>query len=291
VTPTPSGDGARTVGTLVAEVTERLTAAGVPTPRVDAELLLAHCTGRSRARLRLEPEGVPAPEVAAALEALVGRRVAREPLQLIIGSVGFRYIDVLVRPGVFIPRPETETLAGEAIARLHTGAVVIEPCTGTGAVACALASEVPGLRAIATDTSATAVALAEENAVRCAVDVEVRHGDLLAPVTPQLRGRVDVVVSNPPYVASGELVGLEPEVVDWDPRDALVSGDTGHEISDRLIAESTGWLRPGGWLLMEVDAGRAAEAVRRCAAAGYIETAVVADLTGRDRIVTARTPG
>jgi release factor glutamine methyltransferase len=287
VSGSPPGAG-RSLGAVREEVEERLRRAGVPTPQVDAELLLAHVTGRPRTQLRLGAQALVEPAVLEALEPLVVRRVSREPLQLIVGSVGFRYLEIEVRPGVFIPRPETETLAGEAIARLPPGGVVVEPCTGTGAVACAVASEVGGTRVVATDLSEDACALARVNAARSGVAIDVRRGDLLDPVPTDLRGMVEVVVSNPPYVAADELDDLEPEVVAWDPHRALVSGPTGHEVSDRLIAEAGQWLRPWGWLLMEVDAARAQEAAARCAAAGYVEAGVIADLTGRDRIVVAR---
>ena len=280
---------AGTVAAVLAVVRSRLEAAGVPTPDVDAALLVAHATGWSRARLRASGR-VPLPfRAVEPLEALVRRRVAREPLQLLIGSVGFRHLDVEVRPGVFLPRPETETLAGEAIARLSPGDLVVEPCTGTGAVACAVATEA-GAVVHATDVSPEAVTLARANAAAVGARVEVVQGDLFAALPTHLRGRVDVVVSNPPYVAADEMGSLEPEVREWDPLAALVSGPTGHEVSDRLIAEAPDWLRPGGWLLMEVDVSRAAETARRCAAAGYVETAVVADLAGRDRVVVARLP-
>lgn len=277
------------VGAALAAAAERLATAGVPTPEVDAALLLAHATGWSRARVRGAATASLPSAAADAFARLVDRRAAREPLQLLVGSVGFRFLDVLVAPGVFIPRPETETLAGEAIARTPSGGLVLEPCTGTGAVACAIATEAAA-HVVATDRSSRAVGLARRNAAGTGAAVEVLAGDLLAPVPAALRGAVDVVVSNPPYVADGELAGLEPEVLDWDPRDALVSGPTGHEVSDRLIAEAPDWLRPGGWLLLEVDAARAAEAARRCLAAGYAEAHVVADLAGRDRVVAARRP-
>jgi release factor glutamine methyltransferase len=220
------------------------------------------------------------------------RRVGREPLQLIVGSVGFRYLEVEVRAGVFIPRPETEVLAGEAIARVPAGGVVVEPCTGTGAVACAVATESRAARVVATDVAPAAVALATANAARCgASSVEVVHGDLLDPVDPALRGAVDVLVSNPPYVAAGETAGLEPEVTAWDPPEALVSGPTGHEVTDRLIAAAGHWLRPGGWLLLEVADTRAGATARRCADAGLADATALEDLTGRPRIVRARRPG
>lgn len=277
----------RTAGEVLADVTSRLERAGVPTARVDAELLSAHATGWSRAELRTATdEQLPDTDL---LESLVARREQREPLQLIVGTVGFRYLELEIRPGVFIPRPETEILAGEAVARTRADGLVVEPCTGTGAVACAVATEA-GARVIATDRAAAAVRLARANVQRTGAQVEVVEGDLMEPVDPRLRGRVDVVVSNPPYVADDEMTSLEPEVVVWDPRDALVSGPTGHEVSDRLIDEARAWLASGGWLLLEVDAARAAEAARRCAAAGYAEAEVVRDLAGRDRVVVARWP-
>lgn len=274
---------------LIDTVTARLATAGVPTPRVDAEALVRHVTGWSASRLVTDAAEPVDRGAAERLEGLADRRAAREPLQLILGTVGFRYLELEVREGVFIPRPETEVLAGEAIDRLPDGAVVIEPCTGTGAVACAVASERRGTTVVATDVSAEAVALARDNARRAGVDVTVALGDLFAPVDADLRGRVDIVVSNPPYLATGELLDLEPEVAGWDPNVALVAGPTGHEVSDRLIAEAPGWLRPGGWLLLEVDAGRARETARRARALGYARAEVIADLTGADRIVAAQT--
>jgi release factor glutamine methyltransferase len=278
------------LGAVLAATTQRLRGAGVPAPEVDAALLLAHVTGHARSRLRLAADEPILPDVAAALEALVVRRAAREPVQLLLGTVGFRYLDVAVRPGVFIPRPETEVLAGLAIDRVDAGGLVLEPCTGTGAIACAVATEA-GARVVATDRSDDAVALARHNAAASGADVAVHLGDLLAPVPGALRGSVEVLVANPPYVAADELDDLSPVVAEWDPRDALVSGPTGHELSDRLTAEAPAWLRSGGWLLLEVDATRAAEAAARCRAAGYTGVEVVADLTGRERHVAARWPG
>lgn len=254
---------------------------------MDAELLVAHVLGWSRASLRTAAqEPVPAALVPE-LEAAAARRAAREPLQLILGEVGFRYLDVIVRPGVFIPRPETEVLAGLAIERTPSGGIVVEPCTGTGAVACAVATEARPSMVVATDISAAAVALARDNARRNAAAVMVLCGDLLAPLGEELRGAVDVVVCNPPYVAAGEMAGLQPELA-WDPIEALVSGPTGDEVVDRLIAAAPQWLRGGGWLLLEVDEQRAQPTAQRLTAAGFAQVRVIADLAGRDRIVEAR---
>lgn len=255
-----------------AEVAARLAAAGVPTPAVDARILLR--------------EGDPG-----RIDELVARREAREPLQLILGSVGFRYLDLAVRPGVFVPRPETEVLAGEAVARVPRGGIVAEPCTGTGAVAIAVATESPAAEVHAADISPAAVALARENADAAGAAVNVRAGDLLDPFPDALRGRLDVLVCNPPYLADGELGATEPEVAEWDPPGALVSGPTGHEITDRLIAAAGLWLRPGGSLLLEVAESRAQVTAARAEAAGLVEAGVVSDLTGRPRVVVARRPG
>lgn len=278
----------RPVGELLAEMTSRLSAAGVPTPAVDAELLLRHVTSRSRTWLLID--GRVDDEVVRRLEPLVRRREDREPLQLIVGSVGFRYIDVVVREGVFIPRPETEVLAGEAIRRARPGAIVVEPCTGTGAVACAVALEARPARTIATDRSAAAVELARLNADRLGAAVEVLNCDLLQGMPDGLRGRVDVLVANPPYLTPEDLQDREPEVAQWDPPAALVAGETGHEVSDRLIDAAGSWLRPGGWLLLEVDSARAAETAHRAGAGGLRDAEVVSDLTGAERIVAARRP-
>lgn len=262
------GSGARAAAT---EIASRLAAAGVATPEADARMLLRY-GDRER------------------LGELVARREAREPLQLILGSVGFRYLDLAVRGGVFIPRPETEVLAGEAIARVPPGGIVAEPCTGTGAVAIAVATESSAGEVHAADISADAVALARRNAEAAGAALTLRTGDLLAPFPGHLRGRLDVLVANPPYLADDEMAAVEPEVGRWDPAAALVSGPTGHEATDRLIAAAGDWLRPGGWLLLEVAEARASQTAARAAAAGMVEADVVRDLTGRPRVVTAQRP-
>ena len=283
-----------TVGEALATTTARLAAAGVPTPDVDARWLLTSVVGGRGggrgAKMSLDSRRRLDSEANARLTEYVTRRVGREPLQLILGSVGFRHLDLLVRPDVFIPRPETEVLAGMAITALPAGGIVVEPCTGTGAIACAVASEASPRLVVATDTSAPAVQLARDNAARAGVAVDVRRGDLLDPVPADLRGQVDVLVANPPYLATGELCGLEPEVVDWDPHDALVAGPTGHEVADRLIEQAPEWLADGGWLLLEVDPARAAATIARMTATGLTQASAHNDLTGAARIVAARKP-
>lgn len=273
-----AGDGPTAVRAAAADrvasraaIRDRLAAAGVPTPEVDARLLAAAAAdGR-----------------VTDLESAVQRRCRREPLQHILGSVGFRYLELTVAPGVFIPRPETEVLAGLAIDACPPGGLVVEPCTGTGAVALAVASETDA-QVWASDLDPAAVALARSNAARLGLDLTITQADLAAAVPSAVHGRVDVLVCNPPYLAAHELDGLEPEVRCGDPTAALVAGPTGHEASDRLLALAGSALAPGGTLLLEVDTARAAATAQRAQRLGLDEVAVHADLTGADRIVTAR---
>ena len=278
------------VRALMGELEALVASAGVGSAEVDVEWMVRDVTGWSRAQLLTRAHGELLPQQVERLREMGRRRAAREPLQLILGSVGFRYLDLEVRAGVFVPRPETEVLAGEAIARVPPGGIVVEPCTGTGAVACAVATEAAPATVVATDVSPAAVDLARDNVARCGGTVTVSQGDLLEPVDTALRGRVDVLVSNPPYLAAREIHGLEAEVAGWDPPAALVAGPTGHEVSDRLIAAAGEWLAPGGWLLLEVDERRAAVTAERAEAAGLAETTTIADLTGRERVVAARRP-
>lgn len=281
--------GPTPISEAIATLAGRLRTAGVPTPAADAQLLARHVLGWSRAELFARGgEALPS-SAAAALAILGSRRAAREPLQLIIGSVGFRYLDLLVRPGVFIPRPETEVLAGEAIVRVPAGGVVVEPCTGTGAVTCAVAIEASPRAVVATDCSLKAVALARENAARTgACTAQILCGDLLDPVPGELRGKVDVLVCNPPYLTYTEFGACEPEVRLWDPPEALVAGTDGNEVAARLIAAAPHWLRPGGWLLLEVEPARALATAKLVHDEGLRDVAVLPDLTARDRIVVAR---
>ena len=206
--------------------------------------------------------------------------------------MGFRHLDLRVAPGVFIPRPETEVLAGEAIARVPAGGIVVEPCTGTGAVALAVAQESAARprgrhRRVARGrrTGAHERRPSRRDASRCCSATCSR------PVDPALRGRVDVLVSNPPYLTPEELAATEPEVRDHDPAAALVAGPTGHEVSDRLIAAAGRMAAPraAGSCWRSTRPARAPRPTAP-AAAGLVETAVVPDLTGRDRIVVARRP-
>jgi release factor glutamine methyltransferase len=288
-TPSSSEPAAgRTVAGLLEEIAARFADAGIASPRAEARWLLRHVLGRSSAQLVQGAADVPDADQVAELEHLAGRRATREPLQLVLGATAFRGHELTVRPGVFVPRPETELLVEHGLERLPTGAVVVEPCTGSGAVACAIAAERPDAQVIATDIDADAVALAAHNAARLGVTVEVWQGDLLDPVPRPLRGRVDLLVCNPPYIAADEVADLPPEVAVWDPAAALVAGPTGHEVSDRLITLAVPWLRSGGRLLLELDERRVVQAADRALAAGLRDADALVDLTGRVRYLTAQ---
>lgn len=279
-----------TVGDVRAEAAARLAAAGVPTPEVDTDLLVAAVLGWSRPRVALERDTVLDDAARARLATLVDRRAAREPLQRLVGEVGFRRLTLTVCDGVLVPRPETEVLAGLAIEATPPGGVVVDVGTGTGAVALAVADEADPGRVVATDLDAAAVGCARANAARTGLVVEVAHGDLLAPVPRRLAGEVAVLVSNPPYLTDADVDAAEPEVARHEPRSALVAGDGGHAVVDRLLVAAATWLSPGGRLLVEVHSERAAATAHRARAAGLADVVVHADLAGRDRVVAARRP-
>jgi release factor glutamine methyltransferase len=255
-----------TARALLAEAVVALQSAGVTSPQVDAELLLAHVTGRPRATLRLLDPQVD-PERIAAFDALVAQRCRRIPLQHLTGRAPFRHLELSVGPGVFVPRPETELVVDLALAHLAEGPripapVLVDLCTGSGALALALATEVPGSRVHAIERSAEALAWAERNAdahdaaVRAAGSrLTLAAGDATTCAQPgaplaHLVGGVDVVVTNPPYVPD-DAVPREPEVRDHDPHLALFGGPDGLAVIRPLAVQAARLLRPGGLLLVE----------------------------------------
>lgn len=299
-----AGTDVRTMSELIDRHATTLASVGVPNPRGDALALAAAATGASAARLRTARVDEVEPQALARLETLVARRAARVPLQHLTGEVGFRHLVLRCEPGVFIARPETEVLAGLAVreaaraaARRGTAAVV-EPCTGTGAIALSLVTEVAGVEVVATDRSPHAVALARRNLVEQQLAVgstlTVEEGDLLASVPARLRGQVDVLVSNPPYLTREELAASEPEVRDHDPYDALVADHHPDAVIEELIAAAFGddpWLRPGGVVLLEVSQHRIGAAIATARDAGAVGITTEPDLVGRERFLLARRPG
>jgi release factor glutamine methyltransferase len=271
---------------LLADARARLHDAGVASPEHDAAELLAHVLGTTRSRLPLV-DVVPA-DRAAAYDALVARRASREPLQHLTGMTHFRHVELEVGPGVFVPRPETELLAGWAIeqALLVESPVVVDLCTGSGAVAKAIADEVPGARVHAVELDEPAHAWAERNLAGTGVDL--RRGDM-ADAFGDLAGTVDVVVCNPPYIPLDAWESVAAEARDHDPHLALFSGDDGLDAMRVLERRAALLLRPGGVVGAEhADLqGESAPAVFT-AAGRWTEVRDHEDLAGRARFLTAR---
>ncbi|HEY6589519.1 MAG TPA: peptide chain release factor N(5)-glutamine methyltransferase [Actinomycetota bacterium] len=299
--PGPSGPDVGRRRELGDWATRELAAAGCVSARAEADWLLEEAVDEE------------------SLRAMVARRVAGEPLQYVIGWAPFGPLRLAVGPGVFVPRPETEGLADRAATRLRSrpepaegsgepqggapigregsgepqgGApvrrVAVDVCTGSGAIACFLAAEVPGARVLATELDPGALAWARRNADR--YGVELLAGDLDEPLPAALAGRVDVLCANVPYVPSGAIATLPTDVRDHEPRLALDGGPDGLDVLRRLVARAGHWLAPGGGLLCEIGEDQAETGVALLTAAGLVEVAVHPDLVGRDRILEGTHP-
>lgn len=208
----------------------------------------------------------------AALDALVARRVAGEPLEYVVGFVEFCGLRIEVDEGVFVPRQRTRLLVREAAARLVPGAVVVDLACGTGAVGAAVATAVPGVVLHAVDIDPAAVRCSRRNLA--AYDGRVYQGDLFAPLPPELRGHVAVLVANVPYVPSGAIGLLPPEARDHEPLVALDGGEDGLDVMRRVAHDAAGWLAPGGHVLVETGTGQVRTAVEVLAAGGLVPTTV-----------------
>lgn len=231
------------------------------------------------------------------LATLVERRLAGEPLQYVLGRWSFRGLDLLVDGRVLIPRPETEVVAEVAIAEARRAGgpfMVADLGTGSGALALALAAELPAAEVWATDRSAAALAVARANLSAVGPSVASRmhfaEGMWYEALPGGLRGRLWVIVSNPPYVTEAEFAGLPAEVRDHEPTAALVAGPTGRESLEELVAGGLDWLTPGGALVLELAPDQAGPMREVAEAAGYEAVAVHRDLAGRDRVLVARCP-
>jgi len=270
----------------VAAAAERLQAAGIDSARHDAEALVAHVLGVPGARLGLVDTVTDDQE--RLLETLVQRRARREPLQHLTGVAGFRYVEVAVGPGVFVPRPETELLAGWAVERLSgpDEPVVVDLCTGSGAIALTIATEVPRARVHAVELSPEAHGWAEHNLAGSGVDL--RLGDI-ADACPDLDGTVDVVVANPPYIPLEAFETVAAEAREHDPPQALWSGQDGLDAIRSVERVAHRLLRPGGWVGCEHadEQGESAPAVFT-RTERWTDVRDHRDLADRPRYVTAR---
>jgi release factor glutamine methyltransferase len=272
-----------TVRDLLVAGTEELERAGVPSPRVDAEWLLAHALGVSRTELYADGNEAPASRERVFLD-LVARRAAREPLAYVLGEWGFRRLTLRVDPRVLIPRPETEVLVERCLELIADRAepAVLDIGTGSAAIALAIADEHPGACVVGTDTSADALAVAAENVALTGLRVELVEGELFAG----LEGPFDLVVSNPPYVAPEDVAALPPEVGEHEPRAALIESGVTEAIADEALSR----LVPGGSLAFEVADGTAHAVAELLCGLRYEEVTIGKDLAGRERVVDGRAP-
>jgi len=309
---------------VVRNAAARLDGAGCPTPRLDAELLLAYALDVGRDVLYREPERQLSVEEQRAYAALIARREAREPVAYIVGRRAFRTIELVVGPGALVPRPETETLVERGLRELERldAAVdrelglgrpppavagpwtrrcdavpsaswmprALDLCTGTGCVALALATEHPGVRVTAVDSDDRALAFARENARRLGLTerVDVVAGDLYEG--PGTSARFELILANPPYLSDAEISVVEREVRVHEPRRALVAGPTGLEVCERLVSGARSRLTPGGLLAVEIHERRPDGVRSLFTAAGFVDVEVVDDLGGAPRVVSGRAP-
>ena len=275
-----------TVAAALDHAAGELRRAGVDTPRVDAEWLLAHVLGVSRSGLAAVGARELSSEEERSLLGLLERRVRREPLAYVLGEWGFRRLTLKLDPRALVPRPETETVVERCLALLADvdQPRVLDVGVGSGAIALAIADEHPFAHVVGIDSSEAALALAEENRDRADVDGRVRlvHGDLLRGV----EGRFDLVVSNPPYVGAEEWERLQPEIRLYEPRAALV----GTGVGEAIARDAQPLLSSGGWIVLEVGDGQAAGVAAAFEDLGYDEVAVTRDLAGRERVVEGRHP-
>lgn len=291
VAPSPAG-APWTILRLILWSATYLKERGVAQGRLDAEHLLAHALGVDRLRLYLEHDRPLTPEELAAFKPLLLRRAAREPLQHVVGRTPFRELDLITDRRALIPRHETEVLVDVALqwARRRTSGPTLTAAdvgTGTGCIALSLALEGPFHKVVGSDASDAALELAALNRDRLGLEsaVELRGGWLLEPLAGE---RFDLLISNPPYVADGEAQGLEPEVRNWDPPEALFAGPEGLDVIRPLVAGAADVLAAEGLLALEVgaDQTRAVAALVR-STGRFQEPRVGRDLAGRPRVVSA----
>ena len=279
----------------LAHAAAALSQVGIDTPRLEAQLLLVWALKCRREDLAREPEQLLTGREQLIYEKAVSLRTQRRPLPYITGEAWFYGRPFKINRAVLIPRPETEMLveAAREFCRGESAPVLADIGTGSGCLAVTVALEIPEAQVWATDLSGDALKLARKNVVRYALEERVTQlrGDLLAPLPPELR--CAVIVSNPPYIPEAEISGLQPEVRDYEPRLAL-SGDgeatglDGTALHRRLLLEAPTYLKPGGWLLLEVGMGQAQTVAEAAQEAGYAEVAIREDLAGIGRVVISQ---
>ncbi|MCU1372388.1 MAG: protein-(glutamine-N5) methyltransferase, release factor-specific [Ilumatobacteraceae bacterium] len=295
-----AGDGTVTWRELWAETTDRLERAGLSTATVEARWIVEEASGMEGTELVLGLDESATVRTVAHLDALVARRLAGEPIQYVLGHWAFRHLDLLVDRRVLIPRPETEQVVEVALAALdqvRSGRpdrhrpVVVDLGTGSGAIALAVATERRGSRVWGVDRSAEALAVARANLAGLGMagsGVALVEGDWFDGLPGELRGTIDLLVSNPPYIAADE--PLDASVSDWEPVEALVPGPSGLESHEAIVAASVEWLAPGGVVVLEIGASQGAAVRALLERHGLADVEVHPDLAGLDRAVAGTRP-
>ena len=276
---------------MLGEAETALREAGLPSPDVDARRIVERASGNEGVEYHMRLDERATARGVAFFDRMVARRTEGEPLQYVVGRWGFRRLDLFVDRRVLIPRPETETVVEVALAEANSlgAATAVDLGTGSGAIALSLAVEIVGLQVWGTDASADALAVARANTAglgRPGSRVRLAEGSWFDALPVELRGAVDLLVSNPPYVGEGE--ELPAEVADWEPGPALVAGPTGLEAIEVIVARAPAWLRRPGALVVELAPHQAEAAVGLARAAGFDDVEVRPDLLGRARVLVAR---
>jgi release factor glutamine methyltransferase len=289
--------GQATLGELITETQRTLEQAGIDSAGQEALWIIEHALRLPAHQIVANRDRSPSFAELQTARVFIGRRVAREPLQYILGTQEFCGLEFDVNPAVLIPRPETELLVETVVQRIpvERQATIVDVCTGSGCIAVTIARLRPRARVIATDLSNASLNIAKQNAVRHAVSERITwlEGDLVRPLTEEkLEECIDVIVSNPPYIAEADWAMLQPEVRLYEPRSALVAGSQGTELHERLLQEAGRYLVPGGVLVMEIGAGQA-RALRRIVdrISGYRIHQPVYDAAGLERVVIVERVG
>ena len=296
--PEGESDEFLTVGQLLDEIAQQLLAAGIEDPEISARRIVEEATGFGFDQHLLADKEPVTRRVISRVDAMSHRRASGEPLQYVIGSWGFRQLDLAVDSRALIPRPETESVAGFGIDALHrmssggeSDLLVADLGTGSGAIALSIAQEVPQAQVCATDISEEALSLARSNLAGLGSDaarVSLRHGDWFAALSGELFGKLDLLISNPPYISPDD--DLPKVVKDWEPQAALIGGEDGFLHLDILTRQGRNWIRPGGWLVLECGSNQAERLRELAISRGYEAAQIGHDLSGAQRLVAARRP-
>ncbi|MEK6762670.1 MAG: peptide chain release factor N(5)-glutamine methyltransferase [Nitrospirota bacterium] len=297
VAPIPQSAGQATLGQAIAESRRVLGQAGIESAEQEALWIVQHVLRLPAHHVVIDRDRLLASTELADVKGLIQRRVGREPLQYILGTQEFCGLEFHVNPAVLIPRPETELLVEYVAQRISSEqpATIVDVCTGSGCIAVAIARQRPRARLIATDLSSRSLDVARQNAARHSVGERMiwLEGNLLGALAGQrLEGQVDVIVSNPPYIAEADWATLQPEVRLFEPRGALVAGPKGTELHERLLQEASRYLSPGGALILEIGTGQA-RAIRQIVEqiSGYRFHRLVYDEAGLERVVIVERAG